>query len=440
MKNIIDRYEYYKDSGEKWIGLTPSDWKIVRNKEIFEERGVLSKEGTETLLTVSHITGVTRRSEKNVNMFMAETMEGYKVCQKGDLIINTMWAWMGALGTCKENGICSPAYGVYKPIKNNMYNYRYFDYLYRTPNSIVEMTRNSKGIVSSRLRLYPKEFFQIKTLLPDYKTQEVIANYLDNKVAQIDKNIDLLSKKAMKYGELKKAIINNVVTRGLNKNVNLKNSGINCIGKIPKHWQVKRLKDIIKVLESGSREKGGASDNGVFSLSAEHINWDGHFNFENEKFVSEEHYEKMTNGKLQVGDILLTKDGATIGKCAYLDRLYYEKMAINEHMFLMRSNNEVDSKFLYYLITSSIGFSQIRNTMKTTAIPGINSSFIMSVFFSLPQIEEQKELVKYLDIKTYNIDRIIIEINKQVEKLKEFRKIIINEVVTGKIKVYKKGD
>lgn len=117
MNKKIVKYDRYKESGEEWIGTTPFQWEITRNKDLFEERGSLSYSGEETLLTVSHITGVTRREEKNVNMFMAETMEGYKLCEKGDLIINTMWAWMGALGTSNEKGICSPAYGVYKPRK-----------------------------------------------------------------------------------------------------------------------------------------------------------------------------------------------------------------------------------------------------------------------------------------------------------------------------------
>lgn len=439
MKYELLRYQDYKDSEVDWIGQTPSEWVLTRNKDIFEERGELSYSGTETLLTVSHITGVTRRSEKNVNMFMAETMEGYKLCRKGDLIINTMWAWMGALGTSNEDGICSPSYGVYKPKKDKPYYHRYFDYLYRTPNAITEMTRNSKGIVSSRLRLYPKEFFQIKTALPDYMTQQAIADYLDAKTMQIDRKIKLLNQKASQYSNLKQSLINETVTLGLDKTVAMKDSAIEWIGKIPKHWKIKRLKDIIEALESGSREKGGASDTGVFSLSAEHIDWEGHFNFTNEKFVTEEYYEKMTSGKLRIGDILLTKDGATIGKCAYLDKLYFGKMAINEHMFLLRSSKEIDNKFLYYLITSPIGRLQIRNAMNITAIPGINSSFIMDVFFPITHKKEQKAIAEYLDTKIAHIDRIVETINIQIDKLKELRKTLINDVVTGKIKVIGEG-
>jgi len=251
MKHELVRYDAYKDSGVEWIGETPTQWKVTRNKDIFEERGNLSNSGTETLLTVSHITGVTRRNEKNVNMFMAETMDGYKLCEKGDLIINTMWAWMGALGTCDEDGICSPAYGVYKPKKYKDYNHRYFDYLYRTPNSITEITKNSKGIVSSRLRLYPKEFFQIKTALPNYATQKAIADYLDTKTAQIDRKVDRLTQKATQYGKLKQSLINETVTRGLDKTVAMKDSGVDWLGDVPEHWKVNRLKNLAYIKTGG---------------------------------------------------------------------------------------------------------------------------------------------------------------------------------------------
>lgn len=208
----LDRSVVIKDSEIEWIGVVPEHWDVVRNKQIFRERSILSSTGTETLLTVSHITGVTPRSEKNVNMFMAETMEGYKICRQGDLIINTMWAWMGALGTSNYFGICSPAYNVYMPVKNIPYDRRYFDYLYRTPNSIVEMTRNSKGIVSSRLRLYAKDFFQIETPLPPLSEQKEIADYLDTKTTQIDQIIQTINTQIEKLKELRKTLINDVVT------------------------------------------------------------------------------------------------------------------------------------------------------------------------------------------------------------------------------------
>ena len=133
-----------------------------------------------------------------------------------------------------------------------------------------------------------------------------------------------------------------------------KDSGVQWIGKIPEGWEVNRLKFLLSSLESGSRETGGGSqlDEGVFSLGGEHINWDGTLNLENTKLISEEYYNSMNQGKLKINDILLVKDGATIGKTAILKQMKYEKMAVNEHVFLMRPNRRIKSKLLYYLICS----------------------------------------------------------------------------------------
>ncbi len=149
--------------------------------------------------------------------------------------------------TSPYDGICSPAYGVYAPRKDVPYCARYFDYLFRTPNAIVEMTRFSKGIVSSRLRLYSDKFFQIDVPLPDLAEQQAIADYLDAKTTQIDRRIDLLTQKAAKYRQLKQSLINEAVTRGLDKSAPMKDSGVAWIGEVPAHWTRHRaVKDIVR--------------------------------------------------------------------------------------------------------------------------------------------------------------------------------------------------
>ena len=150
----------------EWLGEVPAHWEVKRNKSIFRQADDRSTTGEEELLSVSHITGVTPRSEKTVNMFMAETLEDYKRCQPGDLVINTMWAYMGALGTAKILGVVSPSYNVYRTRNPECINPQYIDYLYRTPRHITEIGRNSRGVWESRLRLYPNEFFDMRTPLP----------------------------------------------------------------------------------------------------------------------------------------------------------------------------------------------------------------------------------------------------------------------------------
>ena len=201
-----------KPSGVEWIGEIPAHWEVRRNRRIFHERDDRSTTGKEELLTVSHITGVSPRAEKkNVGMFLAETLEGYKRCAVGNLVINTMWAWMGALGVSSFDGIVSPSYNVYE-LKNSEYVPKYYDYLYQTPNHIKEIIRWSKGIWTSRWRLYPDAFFSIFTITPPFSEQTQIANFLNRKTKQIDELIATEQRKIELLKEYRQSLISEAVT------------------------------------------------------------------------------------------------------------------------------------------------------------------------------------------------------------------------------------
>lgn len=174
----------FRDSGIPWLGQIPAHWETERAKWLFHERDVHSVTGEEELLSVSHLTGVTPRSEKNVNMFEAETTEGYKLCCAGDLVINTLWAWMGAMGVSPVHGIVSPAYNVYTP--NERLDSAYVDALVRIPVFAEEATRFSKGVWSSRLRLYPEGLFEIWMPVPPLEEQRDIVAYIKQETAKLD--------------------------------------------------------------------------------------------------------------------------------------------------------------------------------------------------------------------------------------------------------------
>ena len=201
-----------KPSGVEWIGEIPRHWEVRRNKRIFYERDDRSATGKEELLTVSHITGVSPRAEKkNVGMFLAETLEGYKHCSVGNLVINTMWAWMGALGVSTFDGIVSPSYNVYQ-LKSSEYLPRYYDYLYRIPNHVTEIIRWSKGIWHSRWRLYPDAFFSMFTITPPFREQAQIVDFLDCKTEQIDELIAAEQRKIELLKEYRQSLISEAVT------------------------------------------------------------------------------------------------------------------------------------------------------------------------------------------------------------------------------------
>lgn len=393
------KYENYKNSGLDWLGDIPADWKTERNKEVFFEVSQKSETGEEMLLTVSHITGVTPRSEKNVNMFFAETMEGYKVCKTGDLLINTMWAWMGALGTSNYEGICSPAYGIYRQQKRMSYNHRYFDYLFKTPNFILEMTRYSKGIVASRLRLYATEFFQIKTPLPSYRTQTAIAEYLDEKTLQIDKKIELLQAKKSKYQELRKTLINDAVTKGLDKNVELKDSGVSWLGQIPQHWEVRRFKEICIKTHTGwtPSDFDQNSDDGdniwvtIRDMNSTQIS-------DSKTKINKKHIND-SNIKLTPKGSLLFSFKLSIGKVAFASVDLYT----NEAILTVEKQRKIDLHYLFYIMPIYI----VRNAKENIyGAKLLNQDLIFNSKIIIPNLSEQTEITSYLDEKTSKIDAI----------------------------------
>jgi len=180
----LDPHAPLRDSGISWLGEIPAHWEIERARWLFRERDQRSETGEEELLTVSHLTGVTPRSEKDVNMFEAETTEGYKICLSGDLVINTLWAWMGAMGVSRVSGIVSPAYNVYQP--GARFELSYVDTLVRLPVFAQEVTRYSKGVWSSRLRLYPEGFFEVFLPVPSLREQREIVSHVAREIGKLD--------------------------------------------------------------------------------------------------------------------------------------------------------------------------------------------------------------------------------------------------------------
>lgn len=174
-----------KDSGVEWIDCIPVEWTMGRGKGLFIGVDNRSEDGSEELLTVSQYTGITPRSQKNVTMFEAETLEGYKICEIGDIAANTMWLWAGAIGVSRFKGVISPSYNIYRQ-KSGSYAPAYLDYLLRTTPLVQHYESLSTGIRASRLRLYPQQFLSIRFPVPPLDEQKEIVCYLKEKVDKMD--------------------------------------------------------------------------------------------------------------------------------------------------------------------------------------------------------------------------------------------------------------
>lgn len=197
-----------------WFGDLPQGWEAVKCKRLFKEIDERSTDGKEELLSVSHITGVTPRSEKNVTMFQSESLVGYKICHVGDIAANTMWMWQGAIGVSSHFGVISPSYNVYRQ-REGKYISQYLDMLLRHPRLVDEYYSLSTGIQPSRRRLYPDKFFSILIPLPPLPVQRRIVAFLDEKTAAMERLAAIWKKEIGELEELKKAIIHRAVTRGI---------------------------------------------------------------------------------------------------------------------------------------------------------------------------------------------------------------------------------
>lgn len=200
-----------KDSGVDWLGSIPEHWSVVRGKNLFTESDLRSTDGSEELLTVSQYTGITPRSQKNVNMFEALSLEGYKICKNGDIAANTMWLWAGAIGVSQYYGVISPSYNVYRQTRN-AYHSKFLDYMLRIPPLVQSYESQSTGIRASRLRLYPQQFLNISFPVPPCAEQEAMVTALEKRCEKVDQLTAIKQKKIDKLTEYKKSLIYEYVT------------------------------------------------------------------------------------------------------------------------------------------------------------------------------------------------------------------------------------
>lgn len=207
----IQGYRPMKESGIEWVPMIPADWSSFRGKHLFYETNERSETGSEELLTVSHKTGITPRSQKNVNMFMSESLVRYKICHEGDIAANTMWMWQGAIGVSAYHGVISPSYNTYRQRKG-AFDPQYLDYLLRIQPLVEQYNVCSTGITVSRLRLYPEQFLSIKFVVPPMEEQQEIVKFLHCRVDEMDTIIQKKERFLAELESYKKSLIYEYVT------------------------------------------------------------------------------------------------------------------------------------------------------------------------------------------------------------------------------------
>jgi type I restriction enzyme, S subunit len=421
-------YPAYKDSEVEWLGEIPDHWTTESNRWLFHEFDSRSLSGEEELLTVSHITGVTRRSEKpDVTMIEAESCEGYKICEKGDLAINTMWAWMGALGIAREQGIVSPSYNVFKSVTSSL-STSYYDYLCRVPLHVTEIIRHSKGIWQSQLRLYPDEFQLIHTPIPSEPEQNNMVTFLDRQTSKIDALSAKYARLLELLAEKRSALISRAVTKGLDPDAPMKDSGVEWLGEIPEGWITQRLKYIVhtnpeslpedtdpsfafRYIDIGSvdeKEGIGSSEEMVFGSAPSRAR---RIVRENDLIISTVRTYLRAIAQIQKSDdYMIVSTGFAVLRCI-----------------------DILPKFLRYALAAPYFIEKVVAYSTGIGYPAINESTMSCFPIALPGPEEQKEIAGRIEGETSKIDALVAKVERAVELLKEYRVAFISAAVTGKI-------
>lgn len=407
----MQRYDTYKDSGVKWLGEIPEHWEVKRLASYFTERRVKVSDKEYEPLSVTKL-GVFPQWEN-----VAKTNDGdnRKLVKKGDFVINSRSDRKGSSGVSDRDGSVSLINIVLQPRKTILAQYS--NYLLKSYRFIEEYYRNGRGIVADLWTTRYDEMKMIKLAIPPLNEQEAIAAYLDTATAKIDAAIAQQQKMIDLLNERKQIIINNAVTHGLNPNVKMKDSGVEWIGEVPEGWEVRKLKFLLRQITAPSLSLNKIGLENIESGTGEFI---------------------KTNSEYEGNGIQFEKGDILYGKLRpYLKKVFVAEESGNAvgDFFVFRPNDKVEVQYMQLVLLSQTLTDEINSSTYGAKMPRVSIDFMGGLNIPLPSLDEQKEIVETIHKNCKPIDDAISIANNQISLLQERKQIIINEVVTGKVKV-----
>ena len=439
----MEPYETYKDSGIEWIGEIPVGWEVKKLKYVltehsgngFPDKEQGNKNSSIPFYKVSDINGKDIYINTSNNYVESEVAKkhNWNIVPKHSIITAKIGEALRknhrkiSLVDCIIDNNCIALEAKTIDYKFNYYLLSLIDFSWFV----------NPGAVPS---LSVDKFKSFIAPIPNTDEQTAIANYLDRKTAEIDALIAQKERLLELYEEEKTAIINHAVTKGIDPNAELKDSGVEWIGEILVGWEIKKLKHGVSKVGSGVTPRGGASTyqlSGIPLLRSQNIHVDG-IKMDDVAYIDEKIHDSMSNSKVQTGDVLLNITGASIGRCFYVDENfdYHQRQAnVNQHVCIIRPNDKIKTAYLYFVFRSDLGKTQINVEQTGSGREGLNFEALNNFIIPYFSVEEQTAIVNYLDRKTAEINAKIARTQRIIELQKEYRTTLISEVVTGKIKV-----
>ena len=413
-----------KDSGIEWIGEIPEGWEILAHKYIMhKEKSICEHYSGEDVISLT-LNGVVKRDLENPSGKMPTTFDGYQFVDPNDLLLCLfdIDVTPRCVGLVKDYGVTSPAYSRFK-IHSGFCN-AYYNYLLRFIDDEKVFVHLSKNLRSS---LTESDFGAIKTIVPPKAEQQRIADYLDNRTFEIDTLLSKARSNIEEYKKLKQAVITQAVTKGVRGEREMKDSGVEWIGEIPKEWDILNLVAHTSML-TPMRDRPENLDGPIPWIRIE--DFDGKYISSSKASlgVSKETVRSMNLKIYPVGTILCTSS-CIMGKCAIVSR----ELVSNQRFIGIIPDQNTCENFLYYLMLSN---SERMNYLATGALQAnLSRSSFEHLKVQFPSYQEQKEISDYLDTKCAEIDKLIAKKEQLVKELESYKKSLIYEVVTGKREV-----
>lgn len=440
-----------KNSGVGWIGEIPEDWTIrkikfslnehIEKNDPIKSKNILSLTAKQGVIPLSKREGGGNKPK--------EDFSAYKLAYPGDIVMNSMNIISGSVGLSNYFGCMSPVYYMLRPVHKED-DVRFYNYVFQSKpfqlslfglgnGILVKQTDNDK-FNTVRLRIPMDKLGDVGIPNISPTEQQQIVHFLDRKCTAIDTAIEKTKKSIEKLEEYKKAVITKAVTKGIDPNAKMKDSGVEWIGEIPKGWDAIRIKytlqdGIIKSGPYGSALKEIATDssNGQYPIYNQANVINNNFDLRR-NHISDENYERMKNYAIHAGDIVFSMMG-TVGKCSIVpDGI--EKGIIDSHLFEAKLCEKVNKEYFRYSYDKdfcTLVYEQFIEAMNGSIMNGLNGTLIKNVFICLPSLTEQTRIVHFLDRKCTAINTAIEKKKKAIEKWEEYKKSLIYYAVTGKI-------
>ena len=433
LENKIQRYESYKESGVEWLGEIPEHWELTRLGTRFEERKTKVSDKDFPPLSVTKNGTIPQLA----NAAKSNDGDNRKLVNKGDFVINSRSDRKGSSGIAYQDGSVSLIYIVLEPIDIEP---NYCNYLLKSYNFIEEFYRMGHGIVADLWTTRYHEMKMIMIGIPPLPEQTAIAQFLDDKTTKIDAAIAIKTQQISLLKERKQIVIHKAVTRGLDDSVPLKDSGVEWIGEIPEHWEVKRFRYVFNLGKGLTITKENLRDEGVFCVNYGEIHSKYGFeldtNIHQLKCVDEDYLLNNPSALINYGDFVFADTSEDIegsGNFTYLESK--DEIFAGYHTVVAKPKFEIESRFFAYIFDSESFRNQIRTKVKGVKVYSITQSILKQPTVWYPSKKEQKEIVNYLDSGTKKIETAIGLKQQEIEKLQEYKSSLINSVVTGKVRV-----